>query len=145
MRKKNFSEWQRNLNSKYPLLCQIITRVIAGLIVAGIVVTWVPPQPKARAKKVSKSSSEVTIWNEGIIPANTYYSVVSDDSVITSVNVKDGKENILIENTSDEKVKIFKIINLPKNKEIKVDVATDDTLTLIEISPTDIFKEKMNE
>ena len=133
--KNNFSEWQQSLSKRHPLVCQVCTRVISGLVVATIIAWWginnIPPKPvETIVPAKTQDSSEINISNEGILPANVNYSVVSPDTATINTEVQEGGQYVFIEDTKDKNIKLLRVNNLPLNKTIKINVIGSDSVEL---------------
>ena len=132
---ENLSKWQERVNKRHPLVCQICTRVISGLIVAALVAWWgvnnIPARPVERIiPSKTTDSSEINVRNEGFFPANIIYSVISPDAATIQANIQEGGPYASIENTQDNNVKLLHINNLPLNKSVKVRIIGSDVVEL---------------
>ena len=105
-----FSRWQNNMATRHPLVCQICTRMVAGLSVTVIiaVIGWIIalPNPQVDGERLSKDESKIVVTNKGFLPANIEYSIVSDDSEVIQPR---NQPHVSVEPTKEQNIKILRI------------------------------------
>ncbi len=132
---ESFSNWQSKVSNRHPLVCQVCTRIISGLIVATLVAWWgINNIPAKTVENVipnkAMNSSEISIKNEGLMPANIAYSIVSPDTTSIKADVQEGTPYVSVENTKNDNVKLLHINNLPSNRSVKVGIVGSDIVEL---------------
>jgi hypothetical protein len=121
-------------NKKHPLLSQFFLNLFVGVLLIKIGLWVAGPKPKGNAIPTSLSSSEVTISNTGILPATTGFTISSPNSAISIQDVKEGKDYITVEPTTNEKVQYLSITNLPMGKTIKLNIEGSGSVKVKETS-----------
>ena len=128
---KEFSIFEQRWNTKHPLLCSFITSVLAGIISGGIVagLGWgvVKSKPVYEETKPHDKTYSYRIKNEGILPANINYTIVSQDTAI--IQPVDGREYVSFEDVPG-KTHFIKVLGLPEGRAIRFNVIGSDVVTM---------------
>lgn len=104
------SEWERHRHQKHPLISQVVTRTVSGILVVFLLWIFAKARPVFTEERTTQTDGRITVTNKGLLPLNAKYSILSED---TSVVLPQGQVHVTVYPGKEEKVKILEVNNLP--------------------------------